>query len=54
MIATLCEIKGMIANVAIENPEHNQAISKLDMLIGRFGLLAKADMDMIIKVLYGN
>ena len=44
----------MIANVAIENPEHNQAISKLDMLIGRFGLLAKADMDMIIKVLYGN
>ncbi|MFA5381930.1 MAG: hypothetical protein WC356_02105 [Candidatus Micrarchaeia archaeon] len=53
MIATLCEIKGMIANVAIENPEHNQAISRLDLIIDKYGLMARVDSDMIIKILYG-
>jgi hypothetical protein len=52
MICTLCEIRGMIANLAIENQDHNKTLSEIDELIGKYGLLARVDIDKLLKVLY--
>jgi hypothetical protein len=42
---SLVELRGMLANLAIENGEHWLAISKVDLLIGKFGPFRRIDLD---------
>ncbi len=50
----LSEIQGMIANCAIENPEHDRAYRRCQELIDKYGLLAKVDWDIAFEYCYGT
>jgi len=54
MLISLCELSGMIANVAIENHEHDYAYKRCLLLIQKFGPFAQVDWDTAIKVLYAE
>lgn len=50
---TLFELRGMIANVAIENSEHNTQVGYIQSLIDKYGL-AWVDADKALDFLYGR
>ena len=51
MLVTLISLRGMISNIAIENPEHNSAIEKMDRLMSKLGPLARMDTKEIIPLI---
>ena len=51
---TLLELQGLIANMAIENPEHSVPYQKVTKLIEKFGPFRTVDWKEVREVLYGR
>ena len=51
---SLIELRGMISNVAIENPAHNREIELIDRLIEKHGGLARISWEVFAKVAYNH
>lgn len=54
MTYSLIELRGMISNVAIENPAHNRVIKIIDGLIEKYGCLARISWDDFKELAYGQ
>lgn len=52
MEITLIGLRGLVANVAIDNPAHNKQIEQIDIWRGKFGDLAIVNIDEALEVLY--
>jgi hypothetical protein len=52
MKTTLINLRGMIANIALGNPDHNRQIATIDRLIDKFGPLRIVDTKEALPVLY--
>ena len=53
-LITLTELRGIIANCAIEDEAHQPAVNAVQSLIDRYGPLAKVDSKKIIQILYNT
>lgn len=50
MKINLFALRGMIASLAIENPEHDKVLKKIEMLIDKLGGTRTIDMDGILEL----